>query len=97
MYEQNGKRYLRKVGSRQEVWDEVVYCTSGRLTKDDLERRPNGKIISKRRSAQGKERYKTKIPFLDSYRRTKARLAWAATRDDDTKQGTPGAVSDQAS
>jgi hypothetical protein len=36
--------------------------TSGKLTVDDLDER-GGKIISKRKSNQGKQRYKTNNPF----------------------------------
>ena len=56
VYTVDGIEYIRKVGSRQEVWDKVVYCTSGKLTRDCLEER-NGKIISKRRSQMGKKRF----------------------------------------
>ena len=52
----DGAEYVRKVGSRQEVWDRVVYCTSGKLTRENLELK-GGKLISKRRSALGKKRY----------------------------------------
>ena len=52
----DGTEYIRKIGSRQEVWDRVVYCTSGKLTRDCLELKGD-KIISKRRSALGKQRY----------------------------------------
>ena len=62
MYTKDGVEYVRKTGTRQEVWDEVAYCTAGKLTKDCLEKRGN-KIISKRRSALGKERFQKKNPF----------------------------------
>ena len=52
----DGTEYIRKIGSRREVWDRVVYCTSGKLTRDCLELKGD-KIISKRRSALGKQRY----------------------------------------
>ena len=55
-------QYVRKRGNRREVLDRVAYCTSGGLTFDCLEEK-NGKIISKRRSQMGRERYATKNPF----------------------------------
>ena len=57
-----GKQYVRKRGNRREVLDRVAFCTSGGLTFDCLEEK-NGKIISKRRSQMGRERYATKNPF----------------------------------
>ena len=56
------KQFVRKRGSRREVLDGICFCTSGGLVADQLEDR-NGKIISKRRSAMGKERYASKNPF----------------------------------
>jgi hypothetical protein len=58
----DGTEYCRKTGSRQEVWDGVVYCTSGKLTKGDLIQK-NNKIVSKRRSQLGKERFAQRNPF----------------------------------
>jgi len=56
------KQFVRKRGNRREVLDGVCYCTSGGLTADCLEER-GGKIISKKRSKMGRERYATKNPF----------------------------------
>ena len=61
-FEHEGKTYCRKYGNRQEVWSQICYMTSGKLTIDDLDER-GGKIISKRKSNQGKQRYKTNNPF----------------------------------
>ena len=55
-------QFCRKRGSRREVLDGLCWCTSGGLVATDLEER-DGKIISKKRSRQGKERFKTKNPF----------------------------------
>lgn len=55
--------YVRKYGDRQSVYDGVCYCTTGGLTKENLEKR-GARIISKRRSALGKLRYKEKNPFI---------------------------------
>mgnify|MGYP000167092121 CR=1 FL=1 len=56
------QQYVRKRGNRREVLDGIAYCTSGGLCAADLEER-NGKIISKKRSAMGKQRYAVKNPF----------------------------------
>ena len=56
------QQFVRKRGNRREVLDGICYCTSGGLCAADLEER-NGKIISKKRSAMGKERYAAKNPF----------------------------------
>ena len=55
-------QYVRKRGNRREVLDGLAYCTSGNLCATDLEER-NGKIISKKRSEMGKQRYAEKNPF----------------------------------
>ena len=62
MYTKDDIEYVRKIGTRLEVYDGVAYCTAGKLTKDCLEKRGN-KIISKRRSALGKQRFQKKNPF----------------------------------
>ena len=62
MFIHEKNEYLRKVGSRDEVWNGIAYCTSGKLTKQDLIQK-NGKLISKKRSMLGTERFKRKNPF----------------------------------
>ena len=52
----NGREYVRKIGTRQEVFDEVCFCTSGKLEKKDFILK-NNKIVSKRRSQMGKKRF----------------------------------------
>lgn len=49
-----GKIYDRLIGSREDVWNEKCYKTSGGLTKDDLIIHKSGKIISKNKSVQEK-------------------------------------------
>ena len=56
------QQFVRKRGSRREVMDGICFCTSGGLCAADLMER-NGKIISRKRSATGKERYAAKNPF----------------------------------
>ena len=41
---------------RQRVWDGEVDCTEGGLERDDLELRPNGRLVSKRASMVAKQR-----------------------------------------
>ena len=60
---ESGTEYVRRYGTRQMVWDEVVFETSGHLKKDDLIMK-GSRIVSKRRSALGKERFAKKNPFL---------------------------------
>ena len=55
----DGIEYVRKVGSRQEVWDEVCFCTSGKLKRSDFIMK-NNKIVSKRRSEMGQKRFAEK-------------------------------------
>ena len=62
MYEKNGKSYVRKIGSRSDVWNEICFCTSGGLEKQHLVER-NGKLVSKKRSEIGKKRFQEKNPF----------------------------------
>lgn len=62
MYLKDGVEYVRKVGSRQAVWDGICFCTAGKLTKDDLFQKGD-KIVSKRRSELGKTRFKQSNPF----------------------------------
>ena len=69
-------QYVRKRGNRREVLDRVAYCTSGGLTFDCLEEK-NGKIISKRRSQMGRERYATKNPFKAEEKKEEVKQAEA--------------------
>ena len=72
MYTNDGKEYVRKTGSRQEVWDEICFCTSGKLKKEDLIMK-NGRIVSKRRSELGKRRFQAKNPFQKNVEPVKKR------------------------
>ena len=51
-YTIHGKVYQKLSGSRQEVWDETAYKTTGCLIKDDLLLNKYGKIVSKRKFIQ---------------------------------------------
>ena len=62
MYEKNGQQYVRKIGSREDVFAGHVYCTSGGLVKADLIQKGN-RIISKKRSEAGKRRFQEHNPF----------------------------------
>ena len=61
----DGNTFCRKRGNRREVVDGIAYCTSGGLTADRLEER-DGRIVSKRKSEQGRTRYKNNNPFKKS-------------------------------
>jgi hypothetical protein len=50
IYTINGKNYAKLEGTRQEVWDEIAYQTSGTLKKSDLIINKSGVIVSKRKS-----------------------------------------------
>lgn len=49
-YNINGKIFESLYGSREQVWDEKSYKTSGGLTKNDLMMNKLGKIVSKKKS-----------------------------------------------
>jgi hypothetical protein len=46
--------YNKLNGTREEVWNQIAYKTSGGLTKDDLMENPSGKIISKQKHIESK-------------------------------------------
>ena len=69
MYIVDGKEYVRKCGTRREVYDEVCFCTSGKLKKEDLIMK-NNKLVSKRRSEMGRKRFAEKgNPFKSDAKR----------------------------
>lgn len=49
-YNIEGKVYAKLEGTRQEVWDEIAYQTSGTLKKSELLINKSGAIVSKRKS-----------------------------------------------
>ena len=58
-----GTQFVRKRGNRREVLDGLAYCTSGGLCASDLEEVRDGRIVSKKRAAAGRQRYAEKNPF----------------------------------
>ena len=58
-----GAQFVRKRGSRAEVLSGIAFCTSGGLRADDLEEVRDGRIVSKKRAAAGRQRYAEKNPF----------------------------------
>jgi len=50
VYTIDGKDYAKLEGTRQEVWDEIAYQTSGTLKKSELLINKSGVIVSKRKS-----------------------------------------------
>ena len=49
-YNINGKIFESLYGTREQVWEEKSYKTSGGLTKNDLMKNKNNKIVSKKKS-----------------------------------------------
>jgi hypothetical protein len=47
LYHVNDKAYKNLIGTREEVWNETAYKTSGGLIKDNLLKNVSGKIVSK--------------------------------------------------
>lgn len=86
---EDGAEYIRRYGTRLEVWDEVVYETAGHLKKSDLEKR-GSRIVSKRRSALGKKRFAEKNPFKKQEDEKKPEpTASVAADKPDREQGPP--------
>jgi len=52
IYKQDNKSYSKLIGTRQEVWEETAYKTTGGLMKSLLKINKNGKIISIKKSVQ---------------------------------------------
>jgi len=50
--------FVRRVGSKAEVFHSTCEVTSGGLTKKDLMMTKNGRIVSKKKHAQGKKAIK---------------------------------------
>ena len=55
MAEANQAQNPKKKGSKQEVYDGLALCTPGGLKKEDLLMNSKNKIVSKKRSEQGKK------------------------------------------
>jgi hypothetical protein len=54
LYHIGEKTFRKLVGTREEVWNDQVYKTSGNLTKDDLCIGKDGRIVSKTKNETGK-------------------------------------------
>jgi hypothetical protein len=61
-------QFNKTVGSYAEVFHGTAKRTSGRLTKNDLTKNPQGRIVSKKKRAQGLKQYKKNPSILDNYR-----------------------------
>lgn len=64
----NGTKFNKIVGSKAEVFHGTAKHTSGRLTKNHLTKNPQGRIVSKKKRAQGLKQYKKNPGVLDNYR-----------------------------
>ena len=58
---------MKKYGSKQEVWAGAALLTRGKLKKEHLMKSKTGKIVSKKRSEQSKNRWQ----HLKKYQFTK--------------------------
>ena len=52
VYKKDSKSYTKLIGTRQEVWEETAYKTTGGLIKSVLTLNKNGKIVSMKKSVQ---------------------------------------------
>ena len=50
-----GRRGMPAIGSKAQVWHGTAHHTSGGLTKKDLMKTKNGRIVSKKKHALGKK------------------------------------------
>ena len=51
----NGHRYENLIGTRAQVWHETAYKTSGGLTKGDLIKNKEGRIVSRSKHITAKK------------------------------------------
>lgn len=54
-YHINGKKYELLTGSRAQVWHGTAYKTTGGLTKNDLIKNNQGRIVSKKKHKTAKK------------------------------------------
>ena len=54
-YHINGKKFEVLTGSRAQVWHETAYKTSGGLTRFDLVKNKNGRIVSRKKHNTAKK------------------------------------------
>jgi len=52
---------VKKIGTKQEVWEGGALKTKGNLTKDKLTLNKRNKVVSKARSERGHELYKNYV------------------------------------
>lgn len=62
---------MKRLGSRAEVWHESARQTTGGLRKSDLMKNKRGRIVSKKRHANGMKRLKN----IKAFQKTKEELA----------------------
>jgi hypothetical protein len=68
MVNNKNAQFNKTVGSYAEVFHGTAKRTSGRLTKSDLTKNPQGRIVSKKKRAQGLKQYKKNPSVLDTFR-----------------------------
>ncbi len=60
MSQQGGKKEIKTIGTRAEVYHGTAKHTSGRLTKSQLIKNKNGRIVSKKKSISAKKEQRLK-------------------------------------
>ena len=80
-------RRVRVRGSRRQVWNGSRQKSRGGLSKSDLTTNRNGRLVSKKASAQGKRAYKNIRGWTQAV--SKARKALGITGFCAVKKGTP--------
>ena len=80
-------RRVRVRGSRRQVWNGSRQKSRGGLSKSDLTTNRNGKLVSKKASANGKRAYKNIRGWTQAV--SKARKALGITGFCAVKKGTP--------
>ena len=80
-------RRVRVRGSRRQVWNGSRQKSRGGLSKNDLTTNKNGRLVSKKASANGKRAYKNIRGWTQAV--SKARKALGITGFCAVKKGTP--------
>ena len=66
-YHVHGKTYKNLAGSRQQVWNQTAYKTSGGLTRSNLMMNKWGRIVSKVKHDTSKKEHKQKKRLFKNY------------------------------
>ena len=91
LYHINGRTFKKLIGSRAEVMHETAYKTSGGLTKADLIKNKNGRIVSKK-----KHNFEKKTKRLLKYGYTAKKGRFGAVRVGSSSRKFRGGLSMQS-